>query len=382
MKRCVRSMAHIISLDGLSGSGKSTMAGRLASYIHSTFGRGVHLFREPSQFLRSAIKEYRGQPREERDPWVESYLLAADRRQQYLKEIEPLLGTDAVILMDRSKYSAYAYQGEDIPLEELVGLNRFFPEPDLAFFLLCEPETAVERIGRRGEQKSSDECLGYIHGLKMRFEHVADSVPHAQAVYTGGSEGAVFHQLRSGVDALLGKQMQKAVFLDKDGVLVDYDVYPAKIPTDELYPWSIEALQKLKASGYSLYIVSNQPWIGKGRMTSGETEAAFESIRRKCAAQGVVIDGYAYCPHKDNDGCACKKPGTALLEQIAGEANCDMLGSYLIGDSASDIVAGRRMGLKTILVGTGCGPEKKEGCMPGYAARDILQAAEIICGDG
>lgn len=372
-------MAHIITLDGISGSGKSTMAGRLASYIHSTFGSEVHFFREPSRFLRQAIKDYRGQPREERDPWVESYLLAADRRQQYLKEIEPLLGTDAVILMDRSKYSAYAYQGEDIPLEELVGLNSFFPEPDLAFFLLCEPETAVERIGRRGEQKSSDEYLEHIRGLKMRFEHVADSVPHAQVVYTGGSEGAVFHQLRSGVDALLGKQMQKAVFLDKDGVLVDYDVYPAKIPTDELYSWSIEALQKLKASGYSLYIMSNQPWIGKGRMTSGETEAAFESIRRRCAAQGVEIDGYAYCPHKDDDGCACKKPGTALLERIAEETNCDVLASYMVGDSASDIEAGKRMGMRTLLVETGSPSEKKEGCRPCHVARDVLEAAEIIC---
>ena len=372
-------MAYLITVDGISGAGKTTQINLLEHYIRETYGMEVHRFKEPTDFIRQTLKEYRRSPKAKRDPLVETYLFIADRRNQFICEIEPLLNEDCVILMDRSKYSAYAYQGKDIALEHILELNSFFPDSDLALFLLCEPETAVERIKSRGKDKSADEVLEYVRTLKSRFETVASVLPNVYLVNSEGGETAVFHQLRSHVDALLGREMNRVVFLDKDGVLVDYDIYPEKIPTDELYPQSIEALKMLKQEGYLLYLISNQSWISKGRMTPREVEAGFESIQRQCAAQGVEIDGYLYCPHTKDEGCACKKPGTAMLEQIAEEVNCDVLNSYIIGDSASDIEAGNKMGLRTILVETGSPPEEKGGCAPNHNAHNILHAAEIIC---
>ncbi len=382
---------HIITLDGLSGAGKTTQMERLEQYIMDTYGMAAYLLYEPTDFIRDTLKEYRRQPKEERDPWIETYLLTADRRHQYVHDILPIVerekDSDIVILMDRSKYSAYAYQGEDIPLDTLIEMNSFFPDPDLALFLLCEPEEAASRIGKRGGTRSGDECLERISDLKQRFEDIAPEVG-AEIVYGDGSEDATFHQLRSHVDAYFGGEMNRVVFLDKDGVLVDNSCYP-KIPTDELYEDSIEALRMLKDAGYLLHMVSNQSWIGKGRMTEEEVDAVFESIQEQYAAHGIEIDGYSYCPHTTEERCACKKPGTGMFEAVCGSeyvdeyVNEDILvdirNSYMIGDMAKDIEAGNRMGLNTILVGTGCGPEKKAGCEPDITATDIYHAAQIIC---
>lgn len=371
-------MAYLITLDGMSGTGKSTQLCLLEDYISETYGLAVHTFKEPTEFIRPALKDYRVQPKERRDALVESYLLAADRRHQFVTEIEPLLAGDGVILMDRSKYSAYAYQGEDIPLEELIAQNSFFPDADLPLFLLCEPETAAERIALRGEGKSGDEHLARLACLKGRFEAVA-SEAGAHLIYAGGSEGAVFHQLRSHVDALLGREMSRIVFLDKDGVLVDNSCYPGRIPTDELYPESFEALRTLKDAGFLLTIVSNQSWIGKGRMTQEEVEAVFRSVLSQYAAAGVQVDGYLYCPHTREDGCACKKPGTGMLEKIIGEVNGDTRSSFMVGDMAKDIEAGRNCGLTTVLLerGDAAAPGK---WAPDHTARTLLEAAAVICG--
>ena len=370
-------MAVLITLDGMSGTGKSTQMGLLENYIRETYGLAVHMFKEPTDFIRQTLKEYRTQPKERRDAWVESYLLAADRRHQFVTGIEPLLASESVILLDRSKYSAYAYQGEDIPLEDLVEMNGFFPDADLAFFLLCEPETAAARIALRGEEKSGDERLARLTALRERFEAVAP-VAGARMVYAGGSEGAVFNQLRSHVDALLGREMSRIVFLDKDGVLVDNSCYPPVIPTDKLYPESIGALRTLKDAGFLLTIVSNQSWIGKGRMAAEEVEQVFESITGQYAAAGAHVDGYLYCPHTREDGCACKKPGTGMLERILSEANGDTRNSFMIGDMAKDIEAGRKCGLGTILLERQ-GHQTGAGCDCDYSVSTLAEAAAIIC---
>ncbi|MFH0961113.1 MAG: dTMP kinase [archaeon] len=361
-------MARIAAFEGMSGTGKTTQLKLMKNRLDA-LGIEAHVFREPSGFADGLIKKYRSErPSELRDPYVEAFLFSADRRKQFAEEISPLLERDCLILMDRSKYAALGYQ-TGLPAEELKALNSFFPDPDLALFFVCEPEIAFARVNEREGEKQVSEELQKMHQLRENFEGLAASLPNSALIYCGGSEGAVFQQVRSNVYGLLGMPMKKIVFLDKDGVLVDNSKCPPIIPTDEIYPESLPALRLLKEQGYALHIVSNQSWIGKGLMSPAEVEGVFKRLVQRYADAGIEVDSYSYCPHTKDDGCECKKPGTGMFEQILERETGDVRASHFIGDDLEkDGGAGRRAGLNTIILGRD--------------SENILEAARMIVAYG
>ena len=143
--------------------------------------------------------------------------------------------------------------------------------------------------------------------------------------------------------------MKKAVFLDKDGTLVDNSGYPKIIPSDEIYTESYEALKKVQEKGYKLFIISSQPWVARGRMTANEVKSIFESVKNKYAQRGIRIENYAYCQHDRQDNCPNKKPSTGLFENFIREHNIDTTKSYIVGDMDSDTLAGNWYTSKTKL---------------------------------
>jgi len=148
--------------------------------------------------------------------------------------------------------------------------------------------------------------------------------------------------------------MKRAFFLDKDGVLVDNSDYPEIIPADKLLEEDIiEGLKYIQSKGYKLIIISNQPWIAKGRLTKEKAKEIFESVINKLKERGIFIDDYFYCPHRTSDNCDCKKPKNKLILDAAKKHDINLRESFSVGDMDKDTETGKNAGLKTILVLTG-----------------------------
>jgi D-glycero-D-manno-heptose 1,7-bisphosphate phosphatase len=143
-----------------------------------------------------------------------------------------------------------------------------------------------------------------------------------------------------------------AAFLDRDGTINvkapegEYVERPAEV---RLLPGAAEAISALNAAGIPVIVVTNQRGIALGRMTEDDLERVHERLASLLAEKGARVDGWYHCPH-DKGACECRKPGTALLERAAREHGFELTRSVLIGDSESDVEAGRRVGAKTVLL--------------------------------
>lgn len=376
--------APLIFLEGISGAGKDSNIEFIRNYFIDR-DYSVRIIQEPPEFIRPLLEEYRKKPDEKRNPIVEALLFGAGRAELYEKEVKPFNWPGSAIISNRSKITSCVYQSmKGVDLKTILDINRFYPNPDLSIVFFCEPEIALQRIQKRaieeGKKISNDETLEKIARIKEGYEQVITKCPefNAKIIRTDGTFSAVQTQIDSVLNAYMGQVQHKAVFLDKDGTIVDNSMYPDEIPTDKIYPESVEALKILKSVGYKLIIVSNQSWIAKGKMTQEQVEDVFQSIIRQYRDKGIKIDDYFYCPHTRHDGCECKKPGTGILEKAIKEHSISIGESYMIGDTYKDAVAGRNMGLSVMLVETGNGDKHFEKVKDCLVFKDIKQASEAI----
>ena len=142
-----------------------------------------------------------------------------------------------------------------------------------------------------------------------------------------------------------------AVFLDRDGVLnrvVWRDGKPAsprRLEELEIEPTASGALAALKACGYALFAVTNQPDVARGRMPA----EALEAIHAAMGA-ALPVEEIAACLHDDADACACRKPNPGLLLDLAERHDLDLARSWMVGDQDRDIACGRQAGCSTVLI--------------------------------
>jgi len=151
--------------------------------------------------------------------------------------------------------------------------------------------------------------------------------------------------------------MNKAVFLDRDGVI------NRKAPTEkdyvtrweemEILPGVANAIVRLNRAGFRVIVVTNQRAVAKGLITTAELEAIHHRMCQHLAREGASIDAVYYCPHGLEPPCACRKPQPGMLLQAARAHNIDLASSWMVGDSAKDVEAGKRAGCKTVRVVSG-----------------------------
>lgn len=145
----------------------------------------------------------------------------------------------------------------------------------------------------------------------------------------------------------------KVVFLDRDGVInferKDYVKTPAEF---QLIPDVIYYLKLLVAKGFKLIIVTNQSMIGRGLSTHENLHLIHQKMQNLFFESGFQVDGIYYCPHKPDDNCLCRKPEIGLFKNAMDEFYIDMENSWVIGNSETDILAGKKIGCKTIKVPT------------------------------
>lgn len=192
--------------------------------------------------------------------------------------------------------------------------------------------------------------------------------------------------------------MKRAAFLDRDGVLNQLVADPesglAESPLDPsdvvLSPGAAAAAARLAAAGFLLVGVSNQPAAAKGRVPLEQLVAVQARVVALLAAEGVVFDRFQLCWHhpdallKELAGpCDCRKPAPGMLLQAATALDIDLAASWMVGDSDSDVLAGRAAGTRTILVENPASAHRRRGtATPDATAADLTVAQARIAGWG
>jgi D-glycero-D-manno-heptose 1,7-bisphosphate phosphatase len=150
------------------------------------------------------------------------------------------------------------------------------------------------------------------------------------------------------------------IVLDRDGVLNRTVPNPAEPRPDsplavseaEVFPWVPDVLRELTAAGFGLVVASNQPAWAKGKTTRATLDAVHAEIVRQATSAGAVILSSHLCFHRAEDACACRKPATGLLvEAFARHGRFEPAASWMVGDRATDVLAGAAFGLRTALLG-------------------------------
>lgn len=179
----------------------------------------------------------------------------------------------------------------------------------------------------------------------------------------------------------------RAIFIDKDGTLVEdipCNVNPSLL---ELTWQAGHGLQLLREMGYALIVMSNQPGVARGLFTEAALELLQHRLAEMLAQYGVVLDGFYYCPHSPDGvinrytiACTCRKPMPGMLFRAAREHGIDLRQSWMIGDILHDVEAGRRAGCRTILIDNGNETEWKMSTLrtPHLKAPNLYTAATMI----
>jgi D-glycero-D-manno-heptose 1,7-bisphosphate phosphatase len=177
---------------------------------------------------------------------------------------------------------------------------------------------------------------------------------------------------------------RRAVFVDRDGVLIR-DVNHLTSPSQiEILPGVAESLRRLRGAGWAVVAVTNQSVVARGMVTEEglrEIHATLESLLR---SRGAPLDAIYYCPHHP-DGtvavyravCDCRKPRPGLLLRAAADLGLDLEASVMVGDAASDIEAGRRAGCRTVLL-RAAGEPGASDVGADHVAADLAAAADWI----
>lgn len=150
--------------------------------------------------------------------------------------------------------------------------------------------------------------------------------------------------------------MRPAVFLDRDGVLNARRLPLVRKPSQlKLLPGVAESVARITRAGFAVCIASNQewvaqPWFGSTYIKPEDHEEVMRIVIDEMEREGGAVDGVYVCLHKRGSGCDDQKPKPGLLKRAAKELGLDLRGSFMVGDNAKDMIAGRRAGCRTVLV--------------------------------
>ena len=180
--------------------------------------------------------------------------------------------------------------------------------------------------------------------------------------------------------------MRPAIFIDKDGTLVvdvPYNVDPANV---RLAADAVPALRRLGDAGFDLVVVTNQAGVARGYFPETAVDTVRRHLSRLLANQGVTLAGFYFCPHLPDAvvpeyrlSCDCRKPKPGLIMRAGDDLDLALHESWMIGDIATDVLAGQAAGCRTILVNPNPGRELRQlARRPDIVAHSLSEAADAL----
>ncbi|MFC1921389.1 D-glycero-alpha-D-manno-heptose-1,7-bisphosphate 7-phosphatase [Chloroflexota bacterium] len=181
--------------------------------------------------------------------------------------------------------------------------------------------------------------------------------------------------------------MEKAVFLDRDGIIIKDTGYIGEVARVELLPSVGEVIRLLYDNGFKVIVITNQAGVARGYFTEEAVQEVNNFIKESLAQEIAIIDDFYYCPHhvegvieEYRKECYNRKPNPGMIEKAESDYNIDLKQSFIIGDKSSDVEAGYRAGCRTILL-TGQdyqGSIKNSDVIPDFTAHDLHEAARWL----
>jgi D,D-heptose 1,7-bisphosphate phosphatase len=175
--------------------------------------------------------------------------------------------------------------------------------------------------------------------------------------------------------------LRPAVFLDRDGTIIEEAVYLSDPEGVRLIPGVVEALTLLREAGFALVVVTNQSGIARGLYRIEDYQAVAQRLDEVLAGHGLTVDSTHYCPHHpDFSGdCDCRKPATGMHRAASNRLGLDTSRSFFVGDKVRDVLPALELGGEGILVRTGFGANQEQNLPDSFpAVDDLLQAALLI----
>jgi D-glycero-D-manno-heptose 1,7-bisphosphate phosphatase len=173
--------------------------------------------------------------------------------------------------------------------------------------------------------------------------------------------------------------MSAAVFLDRDGTMIEDVGYLDAFEQIDFYPWTVDTIRALNRAGLPVVVVTNQSAIARGIATPAFVEETHRRIAARLEAGGAHVDAYYYCPHHPDGtvapfarACECRKPSGGMIAQAARDLGVDPSRSFVVGDKWIDVELGRRVGARSILVRTGMGAAEERRPVAHVAADAVV----------
>ena len=170
-----------------------------------------------------------------------------------------------------------------------------------------------------------------------------------------------------------------AVFLDRDGTIVEDRGYIDSLDRLYLYPWTPDAIRLLNRAGFATVVITNQSAIGRGLINEAFLDSVHAAIDVQLAAGNASIEAYYHCPHHPEQAqngyrqlCRCRKPGPGLIERACRDLDLDASRSAMVGDRWIDVACGHAAGTRSVLVRTGVGAREAELVPEGRAADAVV----------
>ena len=173
--------------------------------------------------------------------------------------------------------------------------------------------------------------------------------------------------------------MNAAVFLDRDGTLIEDVDYLSGFDQITLFPWTIDALRLISRAGFLTVVVTNQSAVARGIVTEDFIRETHAELNRRLERGGANIDAFYFCPHHPDASieryrgqCRCRKPEPGMLEDAARDLSIDLSRSWMVGDRWIDVSAGHAAAARSVLVRSGHAARVQETAAHGIRADAIL----------
>jgi len=172
-------------------------------------------------------------------------------------------------------------------------------------------------------------------------------------------------------------EKRKAVFIDRDGTLIEEVNFLSRVEDLALFRYTDEAISLLKDRGYLVLVVTNQSGVGRGIYTEADMHTVHDEIQRRLSGK---IDRFYFCPHLPDEGCRCRKPNLGMIEDACADFEIDLENSWFVGDKDLDVETGLNAGIRTLMVLTGYGADHSTRLkrQPDMIVSDLLEAARSI----
>jgi len=302
---------------------------------------------------------------------------------------------DVLIVAVNTDLSVKKYKGEDkpiVPEKERVTQIAAFESVDYAYLFderrnkvnieTLKPDYYIKAGDYTMARLSSKEVIESVGGkavlIPLDFKSsTTDLIQKVLKVYGGEKKEDVVEKDKTVHMPIKKIKQHPAIFLDRDGTInkdIEYLHEPDKF---EFLPNVEKGLKKMQDMEFKLVVITSQAGIGLGYFTKEDFYKVNRAMFRNLTPHKIVIDKIYFCPHSKGDKCKCRKPEIALFERAKEDLNIDMKLSWMIGDKTQDIEAGKRAGLKTILIKSDK-IDSEFDVKADYEAEDLWDAVQYI----